>query len=161
MKPIDILFLCETNAATSLMAEALVNHRNDLRVRAFSAGRAPGAALLPEARMALAAAAVPTDGLEPKSWSIFALPGCPRPDVLVDLATVTWTSPEVKQLCDGPVIRWPLRDAALVEARRERRSVADAVFQALRARIEADLMPLVARSSLSRVPTRSVAEAIA
>lgn len=158
MKPIDVLFLCETNAATSLMAEALVNHRNDLRIRAFSAGRAPAAAMLGEARQQLTAAAIPTDGLEPKAWSIFTFAGAPRPDLIVDLATVTWTLPELRDLADGPVLRWPLRDAALVEMRRERKSVAEAVFRALRTRIETDLMPLLTRSAMPRLPQRAVAD---
>lgn len=146
MKPIDVLFLCETNAATSLMAEAVVNHRNDLRIRAFSAGRTPGGRLLDEARDALRARAIATEGLEPKAWTIFSLPGAPRADLVIDLATVTWTSPEVRSLANGPVMRWPLRDAALVDSRRERRAVAEAVFEALTARIQDELMPLVARS---------------
>lgn len=49
MQTVDVLFLCETNSATSLMAEALLNQRGDIRVRAFSAGNRPAAALLPEA----------------------------------------------------------------------------------------------------------------
>ncbi|WP_181708187.1 hypothetical protein [Chthonobacter rhizosphaerae] len=152
MKPIDVLFLCETNAATSLMAEAIVNHRGDARVRAFSAGRTPGDTLLPEARDVLAARAIATEGLVPKAWPIFALPGARRPDIIVDLATVTWTIPELKQLAEQSVLRWPLRDAALVESRRDRRSVAQAVFDALESRILDELVPLVARLAL--VPMR-------
>lgn len=153
MKPIDVLFLCETNAATSLMAEAIVNHRGDARVRAFSAGRSPAPALLPEAQAVLTARAIATEGLEPKAWPIFALPGARRPDLVVDLATVTWTAPELKQLAERAVIRWPLRDASLVENRRERRLVAQAVFDALESRILDELVPLIARLAL--VPMRS------
>lgn len=140
MKPIDVLFLCETNAALSLMAEALVNQRDDPRIRAFSAGRAPARQILPEAREALAAATVPIDGLEPKAWAIFALPGARRPDVVVDLASVSLTDPQVSALSDAPVLRWPLRDPALAEGRRARRGLADAVLGALRARIGAELL---------------------
>lgn len=142
MTPIDVLFLCETNAAVSLMAEAWVMHLGDPRLRAFSAGRTPAAALLPEARAVLAERAVATDGLEPKALSIFTLPGAPRPDLVVDLATVTWTDPEIAAMAGGAVLRWPLRDPALVE-RRERRAVADAVFRQLRSRIEGELVPLI------------------
>ncbi|WP_181700570.1 arsenate reductase ArsC [Chthonobacter albigriseus] len=155
MKPIDVLFLCETNAATSLMAEAIVNHRNDTRIRAFSAGRAPTGVILPEARAVLAASAIPAEGLEPKPWTIFALQGAPRADIVVDLATVTWTAPEVKQLADSPVIRWPLRDASLIESARERRLVAEAVFDALESRIGRDLLPLVLRSAATLAPRRA------
>lgn len=140
MTPIDVLFLCETNAATSLMAEAIVNHRGDPRIRAFSAGRVPAERPLSEALSALAARAIPVDALEPKAWSIFALPGARRPDLVVDLATVTWTDSDIAGLCAQPVLRWPLRDPSLVESRAERRPVTEAVLQSLIGRIESELM---------------------
>lgn len=140
MTPIDVLFLCETNAATSVMAEAILNARADLQIRAFSAGRAPAARLLPEAIAALSARAIPTDGLQPKSCSIFAFPGAPRPNLIVDLATVTWTNPDFLQISGGAVLRWPLRDPALIAGPRERRTVADAVLGVLLARIEDELI---------------------
>lgn len=140
MTPIDVLFLCETNAATSAMAEAILNAKADLRIRAFSAGRDPAARLLPEAVAALAARAIPTDGLEPKSCSIFAFPGAPRPDLIVDLATVTWTNPEFVQLSGGAILRWPLRDPALIAHPRERRTVAEAVLDVLVNRIDEELV---------------------
>lgn len=139
MKPIDVLFLCETNAATSLMAEALVNSRGDPRVRAFSAGRSPAARMAAEAREALEARGISADALEPKSWSIFAFPGARRPDLIVDLATVSWTNPEVADLAGGALVRWPLGDPALFARRTDRRATAKAVLKALIERIERDL----------------------
>lgn len=144
MKPIDVLFLCETNAAVSLMAEALVNHKGDPRLRAFSAGRTPADAMLPEARAALAAAALSADGLIPKSVSIFTLPGARRPDLVVDLATVTWTDPELQKLTDTAILRWPLRDPALADSRRERRLLAEQVRDVLMSRIEGEILGRVA-----------------
>jgi arsenate reductase len=144
MKPIDVLFLCETNAAVSLMAEAVVNHRGDPRIRAFSAGRTPADAMLPEARAALAAAALPADGLVPKSWAIFTLPGARRPDLVVDLATVTWTDPDLQKLTDAAILRWPLRDPALAESRRERRHLAEQVRDVLMSRIDGEILGRVA-----------------
>ena len=141
MRPIDVLFLCETNAATSLMAEAWVNHRGDARIRAFSAGRTPAAAMLAEAREILDALKISTESLEPKSLSIFALPGSRRPDVIIDLATVTWTAPELSAMT-GAVLRWPLRDPSLVDRRQERRAVADVVFKTLVQRLDAELLRL-------------------
>ena len=88
MQVVDVLFLCETNSATSLMAEALLNQRGDRFVRAFSAGSRPAAAMLPEARATLSQRAIPTDGLEPKSWTMFGMPGGVRPHLVVDLATL-------------------------------------------------------------------------
>jgi arsenate reductase len=152
MKPIDVLFLCETNAATSLMAEAIVNHRNGLRFRAFSAGRNPAAAILAETIAVLGARAIPTDSLEPKSWSIFTLPGAPQPDLVIDLATVTWTDGDLPMLSGARTLRWPLRDPALVENRRERRPVAEAVLDALIGRIDDELTRRIAAILPSPTP---------
>lgn len=140
MQVVDVLFLCETNSATSLMAEALLNQRGDARVRAFSAGSRPAAAMLAEARATLCQRAIPTDGLEPKSWSIFTLPGGLRPHLVVDLATVTWTEPECAKLAEYATLRWPLRDPGLVDKRTERRTVTEAVYGALSDRIQGELM---------------------
>jgi arsenate reductase (thioredoxin) len=140
MQTVDVLFLCETNSAASLMAEALLNHRGDTRIRAFSAGSRPAASLLPEAEQALGQRAIPTDGLEPKSWTIFALPGGLRPHIVVDLATVTWTEPDCAALAEYMTLRWPLRDPALVDRKAERRGVADTVLNALQTRIDGELM---------------------
>ncbi len=140
MQTVDVLFLCETNSATSLMAEALLNQRGDTRIRAFSAGSRPAAALLPEAEQALSQRAIPTDGLEPKSWTIFALPGGLRPHIVVDLATVTWTEPDCAALAEYATLRWPLRDPALVERKADRRAVTETVLNALQTRIEGELM---------------------
>jgi arsenate reductase (thioredoxin) len=140
MQTVDILFLCETNSATSLMAEALVNQRADGSYRAFSAGSRPAGMILPEARMALNQRAIPTDGLEPKSWTIFNLPGGLRPHIVVDLATVTWTEPECTKLAEYATLRWPLRDPALVERKGERRQITEAVLGALITRINGELL---------------------
>lgn len=140
MQVVDVLFLCETNSATSLMAEALLNKRGDSRVRAFSAGSRPATAMLAEARMALSQRAISTAGLEPKSWTFFSLPGGIRPHIVVDLATVTWTEPECAKLAEYVTLRWPLRDPALVERRADRRAVTEAVLGALSDRIQSELM---------------------
>jgi arsenate reductase len=140
MKPIDVLFLCETNAATSLMAEALVNHRGDVRFRAFSAGRTPAATMLAEARDVLTARGIAVDALGPKAWSIFALPGARRPDLIVDLAPQSCATPELAEIADGALLRWPLLDPVLAGHRSGRRATAEAVLGLLADRIEGKLL---------------------
>jgi arsenate reductase (thioredoxin) len=150
MKPIDVLFLCETNAATSLIAEALVNHRDDPRFRAFSAGRMPARTVLPEAREALVARGIDAEALAPKPWSIFALPGARRPDLVVDLAAVTWTLTDTTGFVEDAdihrgwrlskgLVHWPLRDPSLIAGRAERRAVAEKVLENLEDRLTEQL----------------------
>ncbi len=139
MKPIDVLFLCETNAATSLMAEALVNSRGDIRLQAFSAGRMPAERMVEEAREVLSARGISTDALEPKSWSIFSLPGARRPDLVVDLGTVCWTQPELAALSDEAPIMWPFEDPALVGRPAARRKMVASVLETLARRVDREL----------------------
>jgi arsenate reductase len=140
MKPIDVLFLCETNGATSLIAEALVNHRADPGWRAFSAGLDPAGAAVPEALAALAARGIPAEGLQPKAWTVFAFPGAPRPDLVIDLAAVSWTRPEIADL-GAPVARWPMRDPSTAEDPAERAAIVEEVVAQLTLRLARDLYP--------------------
>lgn len=146
MKPIDILFVCETNAATSLMAEALIHHLADPALRAFSAGSHPAPHRLELAIDLLKSRAIETDGLEPKPLSIFTMAGGRQPDLVVDLATVTWTD----RILSGTsaILRWPLRDPALTTDKKQRRAVTEAVFRELQMRINREFLrhvrPLIA-----------------
>lgn len=151
MKPIDVLFLCETNAATSLMAEALVNGRGDARIQAYSAGRNPADRMVDEARRVLAKRGLPTDALAPKSWSLFALPGARRPDIVVDLAAGLYTPAALDTLQVGETVNWPLDDPSLLDTARRRLAAAEAVLQSLIARIDRDLLSR-AESLLGRRP---------
>jgi arsenate reductase len=96
--------------------------------------------MLAEARKVLVVEGIPVDALQPKSWSIFALPGARRPDLIVDLATVSWTTPELVDIAGRAVLRWPLRDPALHERPLERLAIARTVFAQLAARIESRLL---------------------
>lgn len=81
----NVLFLCTHNSARSILAEALLNHLGQGRVRAFSAGSSPREHQQPNplALQALREAGVPTEGLRSKSWDEFALPQAPRMDLVV------------------------------------------------------------------------------
>lgn len=106
-----ILFVCKDNAGLSPMAEACLNALGDGSLRAFSAGLAPAAHLAPATARVLAENGIPSGGLAPKSWELFALPHAPSPDVVVALtpgvAAATgriWSGP-VRHMC------WPLAPA--------------------------------------------------
>jgi len=73
----NVLFLCTGNSARSIMAEAILNHRGNGQVTAYSAGSHPSGSPRPEALTQLASAGISTDGLRSKSWDEFAAPGAP------------------------------------------------------------------------------------
>ncbi|UVH57821.1 arsenate reductase ArsC [Variovorax paradoxus] len=82
-----VLFICNSNAARSLIAEVLLNQLGGGRFHAYSAGSTPTPDGKPDPRTleALAGAGFPTDGLRSKSWSEFGLPGAPQMDLIVTL----------------------------------------------------------------------------
>jgi arsenate reductase len=75
--PFNVLFICTGNSARSIMAESLLNHWGQGRLRAFSAGSFPKGAVHPCALDLLRSLGFPTDGLRSKSWNEFAAPGAP------------------------------------------------------------------------------------
>lgn len=89
--PTHVLFICNSNAARSLMAEVLLNHLGGGRFRGYSAGSTPTPDGRPDPRTleALQGAGLPTGGLRSKSWSEFGpsngLPNSPSMDLIVTL----------------------------------------------------------------------------
>jgi arsenate reductase len=74
----NVLFLCTGNSARSILAEALLNHRANGSLTAYSAGSHPSGVVRPEALDRLESAGIPITGLRSKSWDEFALPNAPR-----------------------------------------------------------------------------------
>ncbi|MBH0238689.1 arsenate-mycothiol transferase ArsC [Methylobrevis albus] len=136
MKPVAVLFLCETNAAASLIAESYLNARGLGALRAFSAGRVPAAAMLDEARETLAARGLAHAGLGPKDVSIFTLPGAPPVDLVVDLVPEDGVASVV--VPGVPRLRWPMAEVSRVP-KPLRRQLCEALLDALAVRIECDL----------------------
>ena len=85
--PVHVLFLCNSNAARSLIAQALLNHLGKGRFLAYSAGHAPTPDGKPDPRAieALKGAGLPTDGLRSKSWDEYGLVSAPHMDLVVTL----------------------------------------------------------------------------
>lgn len=78
----NVLFLCNRNAARSLIAESVLNKDGDGQFRAFSAGSHPAAKVDPMTLEILAGHHYPTQGLHPKSWDEFATPEAPAMDFI-------------------------------------------------------------------------------
>jgi len=67
----DVLFVCNDNAARSILAEGLLRELGRGRFKAHSAGSRPRAAIDPYALQALEHHGLPTQGLHSKSWRDF------------------------------------------------------------------------------------------
>jgi arsenate reductase len=76
----NILFLCTGNSARSIMAEAILNGKQNPAFAAYSAGSFPSGVVRPEALSQLKLAGLPSAGARSKSWEEFAKPDAPRMD---------------------------------------------------------------------------------
>jgi arsenate reductase len=82
-KVFNVLFLCTTNSARSLLAEAQLNELGQGRFRAFSAGSFPSGTVNPYAIKFLQNIGISTEGLRSKSWDEFASPEAPVMDYVL------------------------------------------------------------------------------
>jgi arsenate reductase (thioredoxin) len=76
-EPFNVLFLCTSNSARSIMAEAILNSLGKNKFRAFSAGSRPSGAVNPLALELLEKNRLPTEGLHSKDWNEFSSQGAP------------------------------------------------------------------------------------
>jgi protein-tyrosine-phosphatase len=115
MKPYNVLFLCTGNSARSILAEALLDHWGNDRVKGYSAGSFPRAAVNPLALELLERLQLPTARLRPKSWDDFARPGAPVMDFVFTVCDQA--AGEVCPIRPGaPIIaHWGMPDPAAVE----------------------------------------------
>lgn len=82
-KVFNVLFLCVSNSARSILAEALLNRWGNGRFRAFSAGQKSVAQVNPNTLDALQRLGLPTDQAKPKHWSVFLEPDAPKMDLVI------------------------------------------------------------------------------
>ena len=76
----NVLFLCTSNSARSILAEAILNEVGQGRFRGFSAGSQPAGLVNPVALELLQRNRIGTDGLRSKDWNEFAEPNAPHLD---------------------------------------------------------------------------------
>lgn len=81
----NVLFLCQTNTARSLIAEAILNHHGKGIFKAYSAGTQPAGEANPEALSMLEKVGLPTENLYSKHFSEFEKPDAPKMDFVIAL----------------------------------------------------------------------------
>lgn len=138
--PHKILFLCEDNAAASLMAEALVNGSGTRDLWAFSVGFAPAAEADPDALAVIAQAGLRVAGLHPKPVSLVLDGQEGHFDLAINLCN--YDHPDFPRLpvC-RPVEHWPLSAAtsSLVQGERRQEQVRE-LFAEIRQLVDAILL---------------------
>ncbi len=82
----SVLFVCDDNAAASIMAEAILRAIGGRRFRAFSAGFAPVPQLAPEVLEFLEARHLPVAGLQAKPFTQFIAPFGMRLDFVITVS---------------------------------------------------------------------------
>lgn len=132
-----VLFICRNNSAASILAEAILRHLAQGRVRAASAGDTANIPVNPYALECLTAHDVATTGLHSKAWGrLFGL-GLPPVHILITLcdayaARVDWDRDTVHTV----KVHWPTPEPELVVgSETERRLAFEETFVLLEARI--------------------------
>lgn len=123
-KVYNVLFLCTTNSARSIMAEAILNQAGLGRFRGFSAGNQPSGRVNLLALELLERHRFSIRGLRSKSWSEFTTPDAPHMDFVITLCD------QVKgEACPewpgNPITaHWGIPDPAIVTGTPEERMAA-------------------------------------
>lgn len=111
----NVLFLCTGNSARSILGEALLNHVEAGRFRAFSAGSTPKGQVHPMGLEVLADAGISIEGLRSKSWEEFAGPDAPTMDFVFTVCDSA--AGEACPIWPGQPMtaHWGIEDPAAVE----------------------------------------------
>jgi arsenate reductase len=134
-----VLFICRANSGPSILAEAILRHLAQGRVRAASAGEKAAERVNPHALECLTAHHLPTKGLWPKPWGEFFCVDRPPVRVLITLGNpnayvmgVNWNQSGVRTA----KAHWPTPDPeAVVGGATQVRLAFEEVFSTLEARI--------------------------
>jgi arsenate reductase len=114
---VNVLFVCENNAALSIMAEAILNAAAPGRFGAFSAGCYPNGSLDPYTIEFLARHHMPVARSHAKSLEQFRRRGAPRMDFIITLCDVAVGESFAEWPGDPFVAHWSVEaDAATGDA---------------------------------------------
>jgi protein-tyrosine-phosphatase len=104
------LFVCRLNIAASIMAEAILRHLAQERLRAASAGEVVGRPVSRYALECLSARGIRTEQLTSKSWGEFFGLGRPTVRFLIALGDVYAAKASWPE--DTLIAEWPMADPA-------------------------------------------------
>lgn len=146
----NTLFLCTGNTARSILAESILRKEGAGSFMSFSAGSQPKGRVNPFTLKVLERFEYPTDGLQSKSWSEFALAGAPQMDFVFTVCDSA--AGEACPVWPGQPMtaHWGIEDPAAVEGTDlEKEAAFVQAFRYLRNRISAFVnLPL---SSIDRL----------
>lgn len=112
---LNVLFLCNDNAARSLYAESLLNRLGRTKFQAFSAGMQPRGEIYPSVVAELERNNFDPAGLRSKGVDEFLGPDAPRMDFVFTLSDSVGAGP-VPELPGAPMTaHWGVRDPAAAE----------------------------------------------
>jgi arsenate reductase len=114
-KLFNVLFLCNTNSARSIMAEKLMEHWGKGKFKAYSAGNLPEGSIHPLTIMTLESHGLNSSGLRSKSWDKFTGIGVPLLDFVFTVCDDT--ADEVCPIWPGQPMtaHWGIDDPVVVE----------------------------------------------
>jgi arsenate reductase len=110
----NVLFLCTSNSARSIMAEGILNGKRNPHFTAYSAGSFPSGKVRPEALKQLQLANLPLENARSKNWNEFARPGAPQMNFVFTVCDNA--AKEVCPLWPGQPMtaHWGVADPAMV-----------------------------------------------
>ena len=120
----NVLFLCTTNSARSIMAEAIINQAALGRFRGFSGGNQPSGRVNPLALELLERHQFSTRKLRSKSWAEFVAPDAPHMDFVITLCDQV-RGEACPEWPGNPITaHWGIPDPAIVSGTQKERMAA-------------------------------------
>jgi arsenate reductase len=120
----NVLFICNSNSARSIMAERLLDHWGKGRFKAFSAGNSPKAEIHPLTIKTLQSHGLNCDNLRSKSWREFSGENAPHLDFVFTVCDEA--AGEVCPIWQGQPMtaHWGVEDPVAVEGSDEEKLIA-------------------------------------